>query len=418
MKNNSNLESKGIIQERIKVAFLNVGGTWNMVKKGGKLTGSGGLDDENLYKLEESLGFYKKNRKALSSLELKLTKEIGKNIITNNKQQVNLVEYLSWVPNISKHVTGKFISLYNGDSSHLRPALIAPVVAFILKEANDNPTVQILSVQGTDTADIALLPLLDAYTFDTGLLPILFTGSNRSYKEWNSDAPKNFSNMVQLAGANLPAGVYWIFSEHLYRATDFIKIDPLETRRIENYSTFFSPRQTARYIKKVISENHILYPSSGTSATKNHVSRKVNTENLYKAIVESAIVDLGNQNDTFLDVDHILDDKYKAIIIAAHSLGNTDNIIRHACIQAALEDKLVIIVSRSPIGEVTERYATSLLGVNGKELLGTGKYILSGHKMNPNVAKAIATRAIQENLDQKQTQILINTYCDSRGLLV
>lgn len=400
-----------------KVLFLKLGGTWDMVKKNGKLVGSGILDDEKLYELEKSLGYYKSGSKDFNSLELKLAKLIEKNIIESVQKPLDLASYLAWVPNIDKYVTGELIVLYSGDSSHLRSALVAPLVAYIIKRSNSDPSTQILGSQGTDTADIALLPLLDVYTFDTGLLPILITGSNKSQREWNSDAPKNFSDLVKLAGVNLPAGAYWIFAGHLYRASDFVKIDPLEIRRIENYSTFFAPRLTARYTKKVIAENHIFHPESGTAALKNHISQKVTTGNLYDALTQVEIVDVGNQSNVSNEIAQILNKNYKGIVISAHGLGNVNNVVRYACVQAVLSGKLVMIVSRSLIGEVNERYAVGLLSINGKELMGTGKHIISGHRLNKNVAKAIMTRAIQENLDQKKTQILINSYCDSRGLL-
>lgn len=400
-----------------QVLFLKLGGTWDMVKNSGKLIGSGELDDDSLYLLEKSLGYYKKGKKDLSALEFQLAKSIEKIIAKSSQNNINLIERLGWVPNIKKHITGKFMPLYSGDSSHLRPALIAPLVSFMLKQANINPSTQILGAQGTDTADIALLPLLDAYLFDTELLPIFMTGSNRSTKEWNSDAPKNFSDLIKLAGANLPSGAYWVFAGHLYKACDFVKIDPLESRRIENYSTFFAPRLTTRYTKKVIAENSMFHSAVGTVAPKNHVSKMVNTENLYSALTQVEILDLSNQNSTASEVEQILNKNCRGVVVSAHSLGNASNPIREACAQAALNGKLVTIVSRSLIGEVNERYAACLLGINGKELIGTGKHIISGHKLNKNIAKALMVRAIQENLDQKKTQILINSYCDSRGLL-
>lgn len=411
------LTKSRLVKQPTQVAFFKLGGTWDMVKINGKLIGSGVLDDEALYHLERSVGFYKKSKHNFPALELALAKKIEKNIIDNGHQTLNLVDHLKWVPHIARYVKGRFISLYSGDSSHLRPSLIAPFVAYLLRFANDNPSVQIIGAQGTDSVDVAILTLLDAYTFDTSLLPFIFTGSNRSYKEWNSDAPKNFSDLMRVAGANLPAGVYWIFASHAYRASDFIKIDPLESRRIENYSTFFSPRLTARYIKKIIEENHIFHPVSGTSASKHHISRKTKMEDLYNALIKVDIIDLGDQRNTDQGVSQILNKNVKAIMVAAHGLGNVNNPIKHACIKAALDGKLIVVVSRSLIGEVNERYTASLLSINEKELMGTGRIVLSGHKMNKNVAKAIVARAVQEKLDQKQTQTLINSYCGSRSLI-
>lgn len=405
------------VKNLVNVVFLKLGGTWDMVRRSGKLIGSGNFDDDTLYQLEESLGFYKKGNNNIAPLELKLAKAVEKRIQANSKVTVNLYDHLSWISNIDKHVSGKFITVFDGDSSHLRAGLIAPIVAFILKYANDNPSIQILAGQGTDTADINILSLLDAYLFDTGILPIITSGSNRSRTEWNSDAPKNFSDLVQLAGVNLPSGSYWSFAGHLYRASDFIKIDPLETRRIENYSTFFAPRLTSRHARKLISENNIFHSQSGETTSGNHPLGKTTTENLYRSLTSIDILDLGDQNNIEEEITKILEKKKKAIIVVAHSLGNANNPIRHACIEAALRGKNVIIVSRTLIGEVNERYAASLLGANGKELLGSGKILLSGYRMNKNVAKAIVTRAIQENLRQKKTQELINRYCESRGLL-
>ncbi|OGY11431.1 MAG: hypothetical protein A3F61_03700 [Candidatus Blackburnbacteria bacterium RIFCSPHIGHO2_12_FULL_41_13b] len=411
------LTKTSITKEPSHIAFFKLGGTWDMVKINGKLVGSGILDDETLYKLEKTIGFYKKGKQDFIKLELSLAKKIEEITEVNSSRVTDITDHLKWVPRIAKKVHGKFIPLFSGDSSHLRPSLIAPFVSYLLRFANNNPSIQITGAQGTDSADISILTLLDAFAFDTNLLPFLFTGSNRSHREWNSDAPKNFIDLTQVVGANLPSGAYWIFGSHIYRASDFVKIDPLESRRIENYTTFFSPRLTARYTKKVIEENHIFRATPGTSATKNHISQKINTIDLYKALTQINVVDLGDQKNTDKDVSEILEDKTKAVIVAAHSLGNVNNPVKHACVQTALKGKLVLVVSRSLIGEVNERYAASLLGVNEKELLGTGKIVLSGHKMNKNVAKAIIIRAVLEKLDQKQAQVLINTYCESRALI-
>src|SRR6185437_10906413 len=134
------------------------------------------------------------------------------------RQPERVTAILSWVPHAETYVDGPYYALYSGDSSHLRASLIAPLVTTLLHYANDHPERQVLGAQGTDTADATILPLLDAFLFDTELQPILLTGANRSQFEWNSDAPKNFSDLLQLAGAHVPAGGYWVFGSHLYRA--------------------------------------------------------------------------------------------------------------------------------------------------------------------------------------------------------
>ncbi len=388
-----------------EVIFLKLGGTWDMVSKKG-LIGSGNLDDAELLEIEKHFDGDEKN----------LLQKIAEKIYLYSKETKPLSEQLGWVQNINSLVSGQFISLFSGDSSHLRNVLIAPIIACILKFANLYPEKHIVGALGTDTADIAMLPILDVYTFDTELLPILFTGANRSHHEWNSDAPKNFSDLFHLVHAHLPTGVYWVFASHLYRASDMVKIDPLETRRIENYSTFFSPRLTARHVKKVVGENNVFYTEQGISPDQSHISKKTNTKRLYDAMNEVYTVDLSNQNSVDEEIEKILDSKHKAIIIATHSLGNVSNPIRFACQKAAEDGKLIFIVSRSLIGEVNERYAASLLRANTDYLLSKGKQLISGYKLNKSVARALAIRALDENLSQQQTQELVNIYCQSRGL--
>ncbi len=104
---NSGLQTK----ELQEVAFIKLGGTPGMVKEDGKLIGSGDLDDDQLYKLEESLGYYKKVKKDFTSLEFKLAKLIEKYIVENNREPQNITEYLHWVPSINKYVSGKVFSL-------------------------------------------------------------------------------------------------------------------------------------------------------------------------------------------------------------------------------------------------------------------------------------------------------------------
>ena len=181
------------VTEQQQVAFFKVGGTWDMAKNvQGRLIGSGGLDDIALSKLEHKL--YAGDA---TTAEECLSREMEAAIKEAVNQPLQLSDKLSWVPHIDKYVDGHYYPLYSGDSSHLRASLIAPLVNFFLHFANDYPSLQALGAQGTDTADSALLPLLDAFLFDTQLKPIMLTGANRSQYEWNSDAPKNFSDLSE-----------------------------------------------------------------------------------------------------------------------------------------------------------------------------------------------------------------------------
>ena len=115
----------------------------------------------------------------------------------------------------------------------------------------------------------------------------------------------------------------------------------------------------------------------------------------------------------------IHDSRTKAIIVAAHSLGNVGNETRFDLVTAAKEGKLIIDVSRTLVSDTSEEYAASLVSSNRSpsELQGTGKMIISAYKLNKTLARALATRAILEGRDQLQTQELFTNYARSRKLL-
>lgn len=393
------------------LVFFKIGGTWDMVKENGRLVGTGGLDDGAFAAIEQKYA-----KLSVKDAEKKLLNDIEHSIAASQTQGTDIAGHLPWVPHIGKYAKGRFYSLFSGDSSHMRASLIAPLVHFLLQWANEHPEVQVLGAQGTDTADLAILPLLDAFLFDTELMPVLLTGANRSQREWNSDAPKNFVDLFQIAGAHLPAGGYWVFGSHLYRASDMLKIDPTESRRIENYTTFFAPRLTSRYTKKVIGENSLFHPSKGSSVSKSHPIASLTTLGLFDAMHQIDVVDLGSLNSVHDDVEKILDPKKKAVIIAAFALGNANNQIKHAAAEAAKQGKLVLAIDKSLLGVVNGRYEAGLIWVNSQELAGSKHRILSGYRMNKATARAILTRAIIENCSQEKAQQLITRYCESRQL--
>jgi L-asparaginase/Glu-tRNA(Gln) amidotransferase subunit D len=397
---------------RRPVIFFKVGGTWDMVKKDGKLVGTGGLDDAALAAIEDKFA-----RQGIEATEKQLCKEIEASFEASLQQPSDIADHLPWAPHVRTYVQGAFYSLFSGDSSHLRASLIAPLVTFILRSAYENPTTQVIGAQGTDTADVAVLPLLDAFLFDTELLPILFTGSNRSHHEWNSDAPKNFSDLFQLAGAHLPAGSYWVFGSHLYRASDMLKIDPTESRRIENFTTFFAPRLTSRHTKKVIGENALFSGHPAGTTPADHPLRTLTAAKLYGAMNDIEVLDLSNLNPIEDDVARILDPAKKAVIIAAFALGNANNQIKKAAAKAVKQGKIVVVVDKSLMGVVANRYEAGLLSLNTGGLSDGKHLLISGHRMNKATARAVVTRALAQGFDQQQTQQLVVEYCDSRQLL-
>lgn len=377
-----------------------------MVKNShGRLSGSGGLDDESLTKLEDSLA------KAGNASERQLFHAMTNVIDRELMQPSPIADRLGWVPHLDEYLDGLFYSLYSGDSSHLRASLIAPLVSTFLHWVNDHPDIQLLGAQGTDTADATVLPLLDAFLFDTELKPVLLTGANRSQYEWNSDAPKNFSDLIQLAGAHLPSGAYWVFGSHLYRASDMLKIDPTESRRIENFTTFLAPRLTSQFTKKVIGENPLHHPTKGQKVKQDHPISTLTGEKLFDALNAIETVDLGNLNAVYDDVERITSNK-KAVIVSGFALGNGSNPIKKAIIQASQKGKIVIITDRTLLGVVSGRYEAGLIWAGNGQVRA-----ISGHKMGQSAARAVLVRAIVQQLDSAKTQELINKYCESRQLL-
>ncbi len=444
----------------IHARFYKLGGTWDMVEKEGRFSGTGNLDDAELDRLEQSVGLRNKMpARRIARVEKRLANILYRRMKATIPEPVDLGEHLSWAKEdqpylaeggqighrdipIGRFIKGEFIPLYSGDSSHLRPSLIAPIVSILIEEAIENPNSPIVGAQGTDTADIAILSILDALVFDTELPAFIFTGANRSHREENSDAPANFMELAKLAGYDIrkinqypigefdynyssaSSGAFWIFHNNIYPAPDLNKLDPGETREIEGTSTFFSPHALAVNTRFFLSGRSFwheffktLWFRTSKAPPPEHVTRHMSMENLFDALNSIHTISLDDQNPVWEEIKPLRDPKVRAVVIATHGLGNTNNIIRQAAVEAAKEGKIVIDVSRSLIGEVNTRYAGSLLDANTNELQGTNTMILSPSKLSKTAARAIAARALLEGLDQQQTQDLINRYCQARKLL-
>lgn len=463
------LASKEHVSHPTSAIFYKLGGTWDMVERDGKFLGTGNLDDEELNRLEDELGLHSNlSPEQVKTGEWQLTKLIYDRMKNTQPEPVDMGKHLeSWcnrknrrgrlIEQFGDYVTGPFVALYSGDSSHLRAALIAPIIMVLLDQAIKEPNRPILGAQGTDTADIAILSVLDALVFDTGLPPFTLTGANYSHREEGSDAPSNFLDLSKLtkidvrrlnatSGKRIPgdigytpdtyvsrelaaqlwarSGAFWVFQGNVHSASDLIKVDPQETRRIENQSTFFSPHRTRLEVKKLLKEKEILELTAGTDwqncvpPPQEHITRKITLESLYNAFSSVQVIDLGDQNSVWEQVEQILDPAHKAVVIEAHSLGNVNNLVRAASIEAAKRGKLVIDTSRTLIGDVNLRYAGSLLDTNEaeSELKGSGSMIISSHRLNKTSSRAIAVRAILEDFNQQQTQELVDDYCDARYL--
>ena len=409
----------------VSANFFKLGGTWDMVLREGKKIGSGSLDDDMLKQIETRLGCF--NRQRRSGAERALVAELYARFQQAGQEAVDAGEHLSsWVANdkgeqFSTLVSGPFIPLFSGDSSHLRSSIIAPMIAVLIERAVREPNKPILGGQGTDTADIALLGLFDVLTFDTHLPPLVLAGANRSHNEPNSDAPRNFLDLARLAHIDLEPGAYWVFQGNLYKASDVVKIDPEELRRVEDQSTFLSAHKTNESIDVLLDRKNKLRADwqSRHAPEPGHVVHRVTPEALYNAFQSIRTHDLGDQNPSGLPSEYIDDPAVKTIIIGAHSLGNVDNITRNDVVEAARNGKVVIGASRTLISATSEAYAASLFGANHdpNELGGTGRLIISGHKLSKAMARAVAARAVLEGFDQRGTQKLLDEYAQARKLL-
>jgi len=420
-------EGKEGLGKLVSVNFFKLGGTWDMIFREGQKIGSGSLDDDKLLEIQTELGTFTRDPEQRALAERKLVTELHRRFKGIESEKKDAAEHLSnWAKNdkgeeFKDFVEGPLMPLFSGDSSHLRNPINASIIATLIETAINQPGKPILGGQGTDTADIALLGSYDVLTFDTELPPLIMAGANRSHHEENSDAPQNFIDLAKLAHIDLESGAYWVFQGELYKAADFIKIDPLETRRMEDQLTFWSAHKTNEKVSSLLARINKLKANwqSRKAPKSDHVVHKATPEALYEAFEQVYVDDLGNQNSVPQFMQHIYDPKVKAIVVGAHSLGNVDNEARYDLVQAAKDGKLVVVASRTLIGATTLDYAASLLeaNVNPKELGGTEKIILSAHKLSKSMARAILVRAILEGLDQTQTQKLLDNYAKSRKLI-
>ncbi len=456
-----------------------------MVESALGLHGRGFLDDAAVHDLETRMGVISNHRAhfvrpaeialdrsypqmamaaGINYSEERLAKELWA-ILGEVHQEGNVEDVVrEWCPSYGQYVSGPFVPLFSGDSSHLRQPYIAVMAAYLFEQLLMNPKRQILGAQGTDTADVALLALMDAFLYDTALPPVLLTGGNRSHNEPFSDTPENFLNQALIATRRLEAGAFWVFARHLYSGADFVKIDPEETRSIEGQSTFFASHRTADSIQALLRRTPPANPDEWQLPPISHPLHKANFENIFEALGRTRTVNLGDLNSLGDQWDAIVgrSPKRQAVVIAAHSLGNSSNPIREAAKLAARRGDLVIVVSRSLIGNVSPRYMGSIISANReleveqegrKEELRTkiaanlktaGKridnplthfhnydrdlndaleyeesftpQIIAGHHLNAAAARAIAVRAIIGDLDQDQTRQLMDSFAAARGL--
>lgn len=381
----------------VRATFLKLGGTWDMQMTREGLTGHGQLDDKAFADFEKSHGYDEK----------KILDALWTTFSATAPIKDDIAAHLPWVNTLDSLIEGDFFQLFSGDSSHYRPALVAPVVAYIFGRMRAEPDVHVLAGMGTDTIDV-LLPFFDVMLFDKqGTLPLLCSGANLSFREKDSDAPQNFRDLALATRLPLQPGAYYIFNRTIYRGGDFVKVDPDEDpTSVEGQITFFSPHRTQARIG-FLGEGTVRVEREGMAADS---IPPYEPQDIYDALNRTVTVNLGDENDVGAEVERILDPRYPAVIVASHALGNASYPIRRAVIEAVQRGKLVLNVSRCITGNTSDRYYVSLSNINSRELKGTSQQVLSGGRVSTRVGKALLVRALLDNLDQRATADLIRRY--------
>lgn len=407
------MKNKDLRQE---IVFYKFGGAWSSVLKKGTILSSGVLDTKEINAIEYKLGFFNENNN-YSDLELKLAKKLFTIFHKESKKKYNLYDKLSFIPDIAQIVKGKYIELFNAGSSHIRLSYIAAFLAFFLEHSQKHPNVSLVGATGLDTVDISFLPFWDAYTFDTNLSPLIFTGSNSFYKEPNSDIVQNIHDVIKLAVSKPPSGAYWVFAGNVFSASDFIKVSPFASREIDVLTNFWSPHLKSKVVDVAVREySQIAMDRSRKISYISPAIQASTVEELFNAMRQVVTIDLGDLNEIEYEIYKIRNPNTKAIIIAGHGYGNVNNLMNYLCSQAALHKKIVILISRCIVGDIIEKWPTNLIQSSHKYLFSKGQRIINGHKLNKHIARALATRAVHEKLDQERTQNLFNKYIYNRHL--
>ena len=377
------------------VNFVKLGGTWDMQMTDEGLMGEGQLDDKQFAALEEKVGY--SESKLVSSLEQAF--ETTKSIDTT------LGKHLPWVPQLNTLVSGNFYPIFSGDSSHYRPAVMAPAVSYLLHKATVDPDKQVIAGMGTDTVDM-LLPYLDTFLFDRNdIYPILVSGANLSFREENSDAPQNFHDLAQATHLPLQPGAYYIFDRTIFKGGDVVKVDPNEhPTSLEGMMTFFAPQRT--HARVGVLETGSIRRESHGGVHGPIIS--YSAERIFTAMNSVYTVNLGDMPDMDAAVKDM--ENAKAIVVVSHALGNTPYPIRRAVIDAVRAGKPVINVSRALMGNTNERYYVSLGSVNERELKDTDFTVIEGGRLSNRTAKALLVRALLEGRDQTSTNALVQQY--------
>ena len=430
-----------IENEPVPSRVTKAGGTWDTIETADGMAGSGNLDDAEVKSIQQELGLLTTfTSPEMEQLNWKLTQILYERFRRTRRENLRAEDFFkSWCPEFGDFVTAPYFPVFSGDSGHFDRPFVTAMITHLVKQALKDPTTPAIGGLGTDTADIALLSIYDALTFDTRLAPLVLTGANKSHREENSDAPDHFRKLARTThypiGDLVPSGVYapegyfgpgrarsggyWLFGNSLFHAWDVVKVDPAEMRTdgVEGYGTFWAPYGSDFKLDKLFEED--AYEMCKTAPDymtpgPDHILNQLTLSKLYKAIGQVYTLDLGSQNTTESSIREIFNPDYHAIVVATHGMGTVNDRLRAACVEATKKGKIIVAGSRCLLAETNNRYVGSLPNANEHELIDSGNKIVTAHKLNKTMARALAIRALLEKRGQIGTQMLIDDYTSDR----
>lgn len=206
-------------------------------------------------------------------------------------------------------------------------------------------------VQGTDTMAESAIAM--NYMIQNMGKPIVFTGSQKSIYEENSDAPKNIQDSVRVASKNLGESVI-VFGGNIIRGSRAIK------EHSEELDAFFSPK--IPLLGKVTDEKVSL---------KECIPRSINIRPNYFTHFKKNVFYYKQISgaDTNILEKVVQDIDISGIVIGGYGTGNINSKYLKALEQAYQKGKPVAITTACRMGSVDKIYST------GSEALKRGAFL-------------------------------------------
>jgi len=390
--------------------FFVKGGTWLMKVLGeNHLKSEGPLGDDEIARLEMDSGYDEKT----------FAGAIYNRIVGAKPIDMLPSEFFGWTDSeLVRRSDIIIVPLLSADSSHRRTSVAASLMYYELILQQLTPSIRKLQGTGTDTGYLYVSDS-DVFLFDSKTAPIVTGGSRQSYHAPMSDAPFQFEELFKTLQIPLRPGAYYQWRGWIYPGADVVKVDPSESRRVDGDFGFASPHQLrfpntpeSDYFGKQSAEDDYEVPV-------NHPIRKLTSwEDVYDAMAHICTLDLTNQNHYHsLDqlLEHILNSNNWGIVVVGFGLGNVNNPVKLAAVEAVKRGKLVVGVSGCLVSHTNTTYdSVSLIGANQTLLANSEAKIIDGGVLSKTLARAILIRSLLENHTQSQCQALVDAYIQSR----